>query len=719
MVRRQSHIEIDHGLRTINAQVESLQQREDELARALAEVQAKKRSLLQQRVQLEIQKQPINWLPSELLCRVFYHVIWQEPMNDKDPRFSAQRRTFYPDAITLSHVCGSWRQVVLSTSRLWAYISYRTRRWSPKALGHSLERAGTSPVDLVYSVRACDVRTKRDAHEEVRTGKRLIRAIIRRYSHRLRSLHLTFHEMAGMDAIVTALSRLYFPMLEQLELNAPPTKHQHLSSETSTLNFLRQSPTSWFNSLTSMHVQRVPLRCFSRHVVTNLRALKLSFYSKESLLPADELFQFLAYAPRIEDLTLDNVWFDWKQSTATSSSNIEADNLPSATLPRLHRFTWHGASAVHVGRLMSSLHMPRLQFWDLIVLGTFDSHDCLAALARHAWQGSLPMPPSNPPPKGVHTLSALSDLTVQCHDADELGEILCMFTCPALERLELGFLDPDMAVRAGTTKLDLPRAGSLFRDPRLPALTHLVLSDFVLGGGRGCGGTMRGSKREREMEVEDVAMLRYMPGLVSLTLVVCAGAGVLLRELARTCPSGRLSGNSVAWDQGVGARVCPKLEEITLMSCRDVAFTDIVHVVHLRSGQQRTTPLVALDVNTNGDTRAPPASGACLSDSGPPNPNTVASAAACDAPPPPDPPTLVQRKIVPLRRRLKQTAQDPSAQSSHAPTGGLWTMPMTMFSMGEALRPAKLVCVYIDDCPLVTRRDADALEGMGVMVSYS
>jgi len=71
---------------------------------------------------------------------------------------------------------------------------------------------------------------------------------------------------------------------------------------------------------------------------------------------------------------------------------------------------------------------------------------------------------------------------------------------------------------------------------------------------------------------------------------------------------------------------------------------------------------------------------------------------------------LVQRKFVPLRR---------SMHTNRALTGGSGLMPMMMFSMAEALHPAKLERVYVDDCPLVTRRDVEALEGMCVTVSYS
>ncbi|EIW75768.1 hypothetical protein CONPUDRAFT_158560 [Coniophora puteana RWD-64-598 SS2] len=709
MVCRKSRIEIDHELRTINAQVKTLQRREEELARILkdmyllhASIQAENRSLLQQRIQLEFQKQPINWLPSELLCRIFFHVIWQDPVNDGDPQFSEQRNTIYPDAITLSHVCSRWRQVALSTSRLWAYISYRTRRWCPKALSLLLERAGTSPIDLAYSVRPRDVRAKEDAREEVLTGKQLLRAIIRPYSHRLRSLHLTFHEMAGVDAVTTTLSSLDFPMLQQLELSVPPKNRRHFRSETSTLNFLEHSTTSRFDSLTDMRVQGVPLRCFSRYTLVNLRTLELSFPAQGSSLPTEELTRFLAYASQLEDLTLDNVRHDGKHlPTAPSSTTSDADSLPNTTLPLLQRLTWHDASAAHVRTLMSSLHTPRLKSWDLTVL---PEPNFGVALARADWLAIRPAPTSDPL-EGVHTLSALTDLTVQCNDGEALERVLHAFAFPALERLELGFLDPISAAGAGA-KLGLPRVESLFRDPRLATLTHLTLSDFAFKGGRGYARAMGGHGYECEMEYEDGAMLQYMPGLVSLTLVACASAGVLLHELARTCPGGGFSNTCAAQGQGITVRACPKLEEMTLMSCQDVAFEDICRIAHLRSGQLRTGP----SANVNGNVPALPTFGTCLAGSWPLDSNAVAPAAVGNAPPPLNLSVQAQRKVIPLRR---------SMHTNRAPMGGFSTTSMMIPSMAMAPHPAKLERVYIDDCPLVTRRDVEALEDMGVIVSYS
>ncbi|EIW75758.1 hypothetical protein CONPUDRAFT_146904 [Coniophora puteana RWD-64-598 SS2] len=720
----ESYVEIDHEVRSINAQVDSLQRREDELARILqdmqrlhAAVQAEKRSLLQQRVQLESQKQPINWLPSELLSRIFYHVLWQDPASDNDSCFSVQRNTFYPDTIVLSQVCSLWRQIALSTSRLWSYIPYRTRRWCPNVLGMSLERARSSPIDLIYAVRSRDVCAKANAQEEVRTGKELLKTVIRPYSHRLRSLHVTFHEMVGMDAVVTTLSSLDFPMLEHCEFIVPPTNHRYFLSKTSALNFLHHSTPCRFDSLTSIRVQRVPLRCFSRHTLVNLRKLYLSFPAQGSLLPTDELLRFLTHSPQLEDLTLDDVWLTWAHSsTTTSSTDPHADSLLDATLPMLHRLTWRAAAAANVSSLMSSLHIPRLQSWDLTVLPAskrnINSHNFTVPLSQP--QGR---PPTSDPLEGIHTLSALTDLTVQCHDAEGLKGVLRKFGFPALERLELGFLDPNPGA-----KLVLPRADSLFRDPRLPTVTHLTLTDFALEGERAyrrAAGNGHGDGYGSEVEDEDMAMLRYMPNLVSLTLVSCASAGVLLHELARTCTGGSPAAGP---DEGPGVRACPKLEEVTLMSCQDVSFGDVYRIAHLRS-RKPYQGSAAANMNVDGSgSGGVPRSDIHSADPGLSNSNGK-EAAIGDAPPSPDPSALLQRKIVPLRRSLRRAAQNTSnpyhGEVAAQAAVGAGPTPTMMFSMSEALNPAKLARVYIDDCPLVMKGDAAALEGMGVMVSYS
>ena len=82
---------------------------------------------------LDGERQPINWLPPQLLIHSFVAFVELGNHNihwNSDPVYHR----------AISHVCQQWRSIALSTSHLWSRISYRASNsycwpsWSVQAL---------------------------------------------------------------------------------------------------------------------------------------------------------------------------------------------------------------------------------------------------------------------------------------------------------------------------------------------------------------------------------------------------------------------------------------------------------------------------------------------------------------------------------------------------------------------------------------------------------
>ncbi|KAF8918292.1 hypothetical protein CPB85DRAFT_73285 [Mucidula mucida] len=171
--------------------------------------------------------------------------------------------------------------------------------------------------------------------------------------------------------------------------------------------------------------------------------------------------------------------------------------------------------------LLQYLTVPSLAKLDLLLQGSF-----------HAPQSHV----HNPVP--IFRSSALETITSLFLQSPSDESITCIarkFTFPTLHALELA------NTKESTTPI-LPKMESMFHDPRLPHLTHMVLTAFTL---------------------ESVpAMLGYLPSLLSLTLDACKGMSSILDALAQ----GR----------------CPRLKSITFLGCGDLRGVGLLIAVRKR-----------------------------------------------------------------------------------------------------------------------------------------
>jgi hypothetical protein len=159
----------------------------------------------------------------------------------------------------------------------------------------------------------------------------------------------------------------------------------------------------------------------------------------------------------------------------------------------------------------------------------------------------------------------LKVLRADCSSGDVLRSPFFRLYFPALETLSLSNRNRSLR-RADPRRLadddldqlpQLPRLESIFRDPRMPHLTHLLLSGFLI------------SPEQASL------MLGYMPCLQRLDCNFISSVASLLEALAAAVRSG--SGP-------VGVRVCPGLRHIQLWYCNGVESATLTRLIKLRNG---------------------------------------------------------------------------------------------------------------------------------------
>ncbi|TRM58495.1 hypothetical protein BD626DRAFT_633988 [Schizophyllum amplum] len=152
---RTPFVEIE--LSRIKAQLDSLSRRRTDTQRIIDEMQRLKdamdleiQALEREMRELELQLVPFNWLPNEILVRIFFMVNEY----DQDTIIEAQDTDTF-QAVMLSHVCSRWRHLALATRELWTLIYVRTacHRDSSclrSALSAFVERSEGRPLDVAF-----------------------------------------------------------------------------------------------------------------------------------------------------------------------------------------------------------------------------------------------------------------------------------------------------------------------------------------------------------------------------------------------------------------------------------------------------------------------------------------------------------------------------------------------------------------------------------------
>lgn len=659
---------IDREIEIIGAQVAVLQRREDDFARILTDmtrlqesVQAE-RAILNSRVaQLQSQKIPVNWLPSELLIQIFL-VFAAEDTTTHLP--------YNPAPVVISHICRKWRQLALTTSQLWSFISYRSGPFKLPPVQTFIDRSGGTEITFTFvSPLAGDVQNASElAGTERITSERLIQVLEPHFS-RIRSITFECHFAASMLPVVSAVCNTNFPKLRYLDL---ALCSQFLSATRptplSTNDVPSENETRTDSVLTDLRLQQVPPARLPSYLLRNVRVLELSYPPRRTATARPELFiqsmsgmtQLLHQTPQLHELTITGVTLSWDITrTDLQVVRLLEDNIPvkSVEIPSLRRLHWKYAHPKDIYPFLSLLVLPRLECLDLLI-GQPPTKRYGASNLRGNHNQNQDSVTHTEPFLNVVTLNALKELNISCHSEDTLASSLRQLLFPSLEKLDITFVGQRLCKEPGLPALS--RLESIFRDPRLPRLTHLSLSHFDILPGHG------------------KATLAYMPCIISLTLGGCTGVDGVLKALAESygsVPSGRGS----CPPRTCGVRICPRLEELVLWSCNDFHFESLFSLVHARSGEADVS---LPDVGVVGV--------------------DVASA-------------VLGRKIRPLKR--PRSARDNTIHvvdpGSHTVAGTI----STLIPIEEALHPTGITCIHLEDCPPIGEDQVLSLEELGVVVT--
>ena len=570
--------DINQSATVLAGQIDILQRRESELRALLNAVTLEKRTLQVEgeRNQLEKDLIPCRWLPPELLIHIFVLATY----DTLDPIQCSLDTTPF----NISHVCQRWRDIALSTPVLWRRVVLRTSELSLPS------RCFVSPATQTFLNRSKGILTEifyvaspRKFNKASLPAPRSIVAL-REQDHEhpgksyvlsifppLRSLYIH----GPQDIIVDALAHLHnhpfgFATLESLELalqfSTPRELYDYLRLNNPERAYCNPWRTYRFPALKALTLRDIPLAGIAFGQLPVLRELTLTLDTPLSgrleYLRLPYFARLLACAPRVERLAFLRAGPVFSLPLDTSPQALRcwddekwrADNLralPPVLLEHLRELEWTDAHPETLHLLLMHFTTPRLEILDI----AFASPNKCKKLA--AWlHPTFVQVRDSAAVQPILELSNLKVLRADCSSGDALRSPFLRLYFPALETLSLSnrswslyHTGPRLV---GEELPQLPRLESIFRDPRMPHLTHLLLSGFEVPSDHAS------------------LMLGYMPSLQRLDCNFIFTIASLLEPL------------SVA--SSVGVRICPYLRHIQLWCCDGVVFATLARVVKLRNG---------------------------------------------------------------------------------------------------------------------------------------
>ncbi|KAF4610169.1 hypothetical protein D9613_010255 [Agrocybe pediades] len=736
---RRTKQEIDLCIDDLNIRLENLLRREAEFERIMNDLQkmkdevTKEREMVQrERKGLEDEKQPINWLPAELLAEIFLAASEVEPSEDD---------RYHKPPVIISHVCAKWRTVALSTSSLWRTVII-TRFLDRDVATLFIERSRNALLALNFA--------SQEGFSPAYMG--WVKSMLTPLYQRLESLSFQFDSNRAAAVLIPLFNDnlTQFLNLKHLFLGIPTTSHGGNLISWDRLE--RTYSIAWEDerhgritipscSLLQLTLMQLPIYGFAPAWFTNLRSLELGYpesmsgpsnTGRRSRLRMSVLCQALAVASKLEELILNNTIpiFDiclYKEGSAPLPPNLpNMKETQVITLNHLKSIEWRFPSSVDIQRFLSLFDMPQLEkvdFWvednPLIQETVVRDHNIPHGLYTR--------------PHAI-TYPSLKDISLQTDGQEDITDTLRLlrkYSLPVLEKV--AFTNFDAAARQSSRK-DLPtfpRLEFIFRDPRLPFLTHLTLSHFKLCPVLSSVDTM----------------LRYMPLLTSLSLDSCTGVDRLVSMLHErmyvvgTPLTGDESGGgefSANRDAGAvtnyGVKHCPRLEALSFWSCRDLKFSTLRDVVLARNrntskipeqqqqqdGSKSTTakdgpsPEGGMQLVTRSHTRESwKLSTNSHKSQTTPGPTRSSTNVAM---------SKIGRQIRPLRRLPRHalttntaTGSNGGSEESASATRPTPNVVSNIISMQEAFCPAHIIYLRVADCWGIDRLGAMSLQELGVV----
>ena len=695
-MNRRKRSSLDRELDVLQIQLQKLSRREVHVQKALDDIQKLKDEVLSERAtveekisELEAQKEPINWLPPELLEQVFLAVTDFDLPNSK-----------YRPQVVVSHVCMKWRIIAVGSPRLWSHINLQGFA-NPDALFTFLKRSGRAPLEIDYRSLA-HVSPRQECCQ-------LANMIIQTKQHFERVNYLSLQSRSAVPLVTILPSinnhNLAFPRLHYLCLSLTdpnptfvevPSLMESISATPADSDSLNE-PSPSTSCLSRLKLERVPLFKFPISFIANLRCLELSYSPRrlngtghDYYLKMSSLCHFLAHTPLLEELVLTNTvpYFDVMLATDGTENLDISFHRPPVNLDRLKTIEWSYPFAVDVYRFLSLIDAPGLEKLDLWVEDLPAKRSDTLFVRGYILTSSSPHKYS----RGIVNYPSVRDLSLQCVGEDTTSSVLRKFSFPALEKL--AFTNVDSTVRENpeiVTALPVfPRLESIFRDPRLPSLTHLTLSHFKISAEQG----------------RAEAMLGYMPVLTSLSLDACSGVGRLMEGLQEkvvgTIKPTASPGEGGGKRRRRGVKVCPRLEALSFWGCQDVDFGALRAVVLSRNGNNNDNSDDEAEVQTGLEVPK----GAIQSVTREDRPGKTESDYKTEE-------AKIGRKIKPLRK-LRRFGHEPGVTSVLGALDPSANIVSTFIAAQESLQPANIVYLRVANCKLIEEKEASSLRDLGV-----
>ncbi|KAF5309522.1 hypothetical protein D9619_012365 [Psilocybe cf. subviscida] len=589
---RRSRSIINEELGELEKRIHTLRLREDEIQAVIESMYRLKDSVSTERLglqrkalELQAEREPINWLPPELLIHIFTAFC------DLDSTENTQRAP-----LILSHVCRKWRNITIHTPHLWRRVLMQMFTESEQDIVQTqLKHSATVPLEIAFRSARRNM-----PNSEVHQVANLLVAI-KAHLQRTELFILHCNNVLPFVYLAPVLKNhiARFPLLHDLALSVGTLNPTFLEA-LSLLNARwpqddaepKGNAVGYMSPLRRLKLDQIPLFSIPKLFVANLQTLELSFPESRSQarhqyrLKMSVLGRFLCATPLLEELILNNTLpiFDTiipiPKDTTTSTSTAAAAGATDSTnshwiemapikLEHLKSIDWTFATSSAVHELFAFLHTPSLERLDLWIERTSSSSSSSTANPRdiNYIRDGLPAHADGidarpPVVRGVLDFPCLRELDLQYPGEDTLASVLRRLRMPLLERAAFTEVETDPAgvlVSAVVSDMaqaqgSLPRAqgrlrsrppsgsgsgsaskpstssASAHRDHHTPTFPRLesILFDPRLTHLTHL--TLSHQRIPRDAQRAE-AMLGYMPVLSSLELDACTGVRWLLEGL--------------------------------------------------------------------------------------------------------------------------------------------------------------------------------------------
>ena len=566
---------------------------------------------------LRAQKCLISRIPNELLISIF--TLFVQDLNQDDG--GREYKSCHWRPVLLSHVCRKWRILALSTSCLWSRIILS--KTSPvSAVDHFVNHARISAIDIFGYGIDNDQLTQHPA------------LLNPKYLPRWRTIVIT---TPGSSSMVTLLRSLYesviFSHLSTLKLSSDPPRRGRGT-------FFHDSPSpphpdDRFPALRHVQLVEVPVYGVPIGVFHNIHTLELS-NPQQGLNPLTRchpsLLNVLSVARCLEHLILS----DFTPFISYGGDPVGGgSDSPTIVLPLLREFIWYYPEVRVLRHFFSHVSTPHLRNADF-------SAKCNGSASHNVTPFAFRFP-------------FVEDLTIECDTQETLYSATREMEFPRINHL---IIQTSIDNSNSTSALPVFRWSAIFRDLRVPYLTHLTLFRLSITLDH-MGG-----------------VFQYMPSLRSLTCDMCDGVANMVCALsAGDCAC--TVGTSLHEDHSLF-----ELESLTLRDCDGLRVACLQNWISARNG-----------------------------DGGSWHPTLNRSRGR----------SMAQRKIKPLGGKYKRKPQPIGTAPLTSPIEesleglSLAQSPTTACYIPNYLRqPSKITSISFDNCNGITEANARELQRLGV-----